>query len=69
MAKKFEIIRITGIAMGVGYKDQLPDGSGAYSQMVCGTLYETGDNKKDADESEKWANIICNALNKYHKEV
>lgn len=67
MAKEFEIIRVSGIATGVGFIENV-DG-GQYSEEICETLYDTGNDEKDADESEKWANIICNALNKYYKEI
>ena len=61
--KKFEIIRVSGIAMGVGFTENLPDGSGQYSEGICETLYDTGNDEKDAAESEKWAKIICDSLN------
>lgn len=68
MSKKtFEVIRVSGIATGVGYVEKLQGGS--YSEEICETLYNTGNDEKDADESEKWANIICNALNFWYKEV
>ncbi len=65
---KFEVTRISGIATGVGFIDRLKDGSGTYSEQVCETLYDTGDDKKDAAESEKWATIICEALNKHYQQ-
>ena len=70
MAKKvkFDIIRITGVVMGVGFSEILPDGSGTYSEFICETFYETGNDKKDATESEKWATTICKALNKFHNQ-
>jgi hypothetical protein len=63
MTKEFEVIRITGVAMGVGFTEKLKDGSGFYSENICSTLYDTGNDKKDAAESEKWATRICDALN------
>lgn len=63
MEKKFEIIRVSSIAVGVGVKEKLKDGSGYYSENICSTLYDTGNDKKDAAESEKWAKVICEALN------
>lgn len=59
---KFEIIRVSGIATGVGFIERTKIGE--YSESICSTLYDTGDDKKDAAVSEKWATIICNALNK-----
>lgn len=61
--EKFEIIRISGVAIGVGFQEVLQDGSGLYSESICETLYNTGNDKKDASASEKWAIRICNALN------
>ena len=61
--KKFEIIKISGIVMGVGFVERLADGSGTYSESICETLYTTGNDKKDAANSEKWAKKICDALN------
>jgi hypothetical protein len=67
--RRFEIIRVSGVAMGVGFKDKFPDGSGFYSECICETLYDTGNDKKDAAESEKWAKIICDLLNENcHKQ-
>lgn len=63
MKHKFEIIRISGVAVGVGFSEKLKDGSGFYSEKICETLFDTGDDEKDAAESEKWAKIICDALN------
>jgi hypothetical protein len=65
--RKFEIIRVYGVAAGVGYKEMLKDGSGFYSENICSTLYDTGNDEKDAAESEKWARIICDALNSPNK--
>lgn len=59
--RKFEIIRVSGIAVGVGFIESL--NGGQYSETICNTLFDTGDDKKDAKESEKWAKIICKALN------
>jgi len=64
---KFEIIRISGIATGVGFVEHLKDGSGRFSKLICQTLFDTGNDKKDAAKSEKWANIICEALNKFYQ--
>jgi hypothetical protein len=61
--RKFEIIRVSGVAVGVGFREKLKDGSGFYSENICETLYDTGNDEKDAAESEKWAKIICDALN------
>lgn len=61
---KFEIIRVSGVATGVGFIERLKDGSGQYSESVCETLYDTGNDEKDAERSEKWAKKICDALNK-----
>jgi hypothetical protein len=61
--RKFEIIRVSGVAVGVGFREKLKDGSGFYSENICSTLYDTGNDERDAEESEKWANIICKALN------
>jgi hypothetical protein len=61
--EEFSIIRISGVATGVGFKEKLKDGSGFYSENICETLYDTGNDKEDAEQSEKWATIICNALN------
>lgn len=63
MKKKFEIIKVSGIVMGVGFIEKLPDGSGFYSESICETLYDTGHDKKDAQQSEQWAKKICDALN------
>jgi hypothetical protein len=60
---KYEVIRVSGIAVGVGFNTVIP-GEGTYSEKICETLFDTGNDEKDAAESEKWANIICNALNK-----
>lgn len=64
--KKFEVIRVSGVAMGVGFTVPLTDGSGSYSEHICETLYDTGNNEEDADESEAWATAISEALNKYY---
>lgn len=66
--KKFEVIRVSGIATGVGFIEVLKDGSGEYSESICITLYDTGNEKKDAKESEKWANVIREALNKHYQK-
>jgi hypothetical protein len=58
---KFEVIRISGVATGVGFAEKT--GKGAYLESICETLYNTGNDKKDAAESEKWATIICDLLN------
>lgn len=63
MSRKLEIIRVSGIATGVGFIEKLPDGSGFYSESICETLYDTGHDKKDAQQSEQWAKKICDALN------
>jgi len=46
--KKFEVIRVSGVTIGVGF--------------------DTGGEQKDADESEKWATAICEALNKHYQQ-
>jgi hypothetical protein len=61
MSKKFEIIRVSGVAVGVGYISEIGDGQ--YDEKICETLFDTGNDKKDAAESERWAEIICDALN------
>ena len=66
--KKFEIIRISGVAVGVGFIERVGGygkKSAEYSEKICETLFDTGNDKKDAAESEKWAKKICSALNKY----
>lgn len=63
---KFDIIRVSGVATGVGFSEKLPDGSGTYSENICSTLYDTGNDQKDAADSEKWARTIVKALNKYY---
>lgn len=60
---KFEIIRVSGIVTGVGFTAIIP-GEGTYSEQICSTLFDSGNDEKDAAESEKWAKIICEALNK-----
>lgn len=57
----FEIIRICGVAVGVGFVKYI-DGC-SYSEKICETLFDTGNDKRDAKESEKWANYICDILN------
>lgn len=61
--KVFKIIRVSGVAIGVGFEEDL-GGAGKFSENICSTLYDTGDDEKDAAESEKWAKRICDALNK-----
>jgi hypothetical protein len=60
--KMFEIIIVSGVAVGVGFIERLKDGSGFYSEKICETLFDTGNDKRDAAESEKWAKKICDAL-------
>lgn len=60
--KKFEIIRVTGVATGVGFIERL--NGGEYSESVCSTLFDTGNDERDAEQSEKWTKQICDALNK-----
>lgn len=62
--RRFEVVRVSGVAVGVGFIDQLTDGSGTYSEKICETLFDSGNDEKDAAESERWATIICEALNK-----
>lgn len=62
---KFEVIRVSGIATGVGFVERKEHGF--YSEKICETLFDTGDDEKDAAESEKWATIIAFALN--HKSL
>lgn len=59
---KFEIIRVSGVATGVGFIEKVNGGN--YSTSVCSTLFDTGNDEKDAERSEKWAKKICDALNK-----
>ncbi len=66
--KQFEVIRISGITTGVGFSERMADGSGTFSEEICETLYDTGNDEKDAEESEKWANAICEALNKFYNQ-
>lgn len=66
--KRFEVIRISGVAMGVGFSERFQDGSGSYSENICGTMYDTGNDENDAEESEKWATIICESLNKFYNQ-
>lgn len=61
MNNEFNIIRISGVAVGVGFTQKLP--LVQLSEKICETLFDTGDDEKDAAESEKWAKIICDALN------
>ncbi len=62
--KEFSVIRISGIATGVGFCEKVEGGE--FSESICETLFDTGDDDKDASESEKWATIICDALNKFY---
>lgn len=64
---KYSVIKISGVAVGVGFTEKLKDGSGFYSEKICETLFDTGQDKKDAAASEKWAKKICNALNSQSK--
>ncbi len=64
--KQFEVIRVSGIATGVGFSEKTHGGT--FSEEICETLYDTGDDEKDAAESEKWANAICEALNKFYNQ-
>jgi hypothetical protein len=57
----FEVIRISGVAMGVGFVEDVDHGE--YSEEICETLYDTGNDEKDAADSEKWATKIANSLN------
>jgi len=59
--KKFELIKISGVVTGVGFNETVLQGT--FSETICQTLFDTGDDKKDADDSKKWATIIYNALN------
>lgn len=59
---KFELIKISGVVTGVGFNEETLIGT--YSETICQTLFDTGDDEKDAAESKKWAIMICNALNK-----
>lgn len=60
--EKFSVQYVSGIAMGVGISKKVEGGT--FTEMICETLYITGDDKKDAENSEKWAKRICEALNK-----
>lgn len=62
--KKFKVIRISGIATGVGYSEKML--GGIFGEEICETLFDTGNDKRDAADSEKWAKIICKALNKFY---
>lgn len=64
--RKFKIIRVSGVATGVGFIIKIGKAV-QYSETVCNTLFDTGDDEKDARESEKWAKIICKALNTKEK--
>jgi len=66
MENKFKVIRVRNIAMGVGYSEAIKDGN--LSEEICSTLYPTGNDKKDAAESEKWATAIAEALNKHYNQ-
>lgn len=59
---KYEVIRVSGVAVGVGFNTVIP-GEGTYSEKICETLFDTGNDAHDAKESEKWANLICSLLN------
>ncbi len=59
---RYEVIRISGIAVGVGFNTVIP-GEGTYSEKICETLFDTGNDEQDAKDSEKYANLICSALN------
>lgn len=61
MVMKYKIIRISKIATGVGFVQNLPEGQ--YSEKICETLFDTGNDKEDAANSEKYARLICDALN------
>ena len=61
---KYELIKISGVVVGVGFNQTFPDGSGTYSERICETLFDSGNDKRDAADSKKWATIICDALNK-----
>lgn len=58
---QYQVIRISGVAVGVGFVDH--SGEAAYSEKICETLFDTGNDKRDAKKSEKWANLICSLLN------
>lgn len=62
--KKFEIVKVSGVAIGVGMTEKIK--GGIYSENICSTLYDTGNDEKDAEESEKWATAISKALNKFY---
>lgn len=66
MSKKFKVIRITGVVMGVGFEEKIK--GGVYSEHICETFYDSGNGKKDAADSEKWATAICNALNMVYED-
>jgi hypothetical protein len=63
---EFKIIRVSGVATGVGISGAF--GQGIFSESICETLYDTGNDKEDAMQSERWAQIICNALNTYYSK-
>jgi hypothetical protein len=61
MKIEFKLIKISGVVTGVGFS--VKTNNGTYSEKICETLFDTGDDKKDADDSKKWATLICNLLN------
>jgi len=63
--KKFEIVKVSGVAMGVGLIEDRPEGQ--YSETICNTLFDTGNDIEDAKQSELWARNICKALNQLYR--
>lgn len=61
--KRFETIRISETVLGVGFKDETNEGT--YTNMICQTLYDTGDEEQDEINAEIWADNISLALNKF----
>lgn len=67
MSTKYKIVRISKIAVGVGFIQNLPEGQ--YSEKICETLFDTGNDKEDAANSENYARLICDALNGYQLAI
>ena len=66
MKEKFIVIRDSqGIAIGVGMQDE---NGVIQKRRICTTFQITSNNKQDVDESEKWANMVCDLLN-HHSPI
>jgi len=65
MADKFQLVKISGVVTGVGFNQVVRGGT--HTEKICETLFDTGNDKADAADSEKWATKICDALNKLTK--